>query len=618
MATNYNRRYGYNSVRANDVFDSDIDKLRSKDVGLYPKLTILFKRGFGLRYVPEPEELDAPTKKKHSEYIQTQFAKATYDHYVRATTVEVDRLKTFEDFIAMDYTPEISSALDIYADESLTKSETGEILKVECDNSRVKKVLENLFNDILDIDHNLWYWTRNMCKFGNHYILLDVQPDKGVCGFLPLPVKEIRREEAYDGNINSVKFMWDHQNLEFDSWQIAHFRLLDKMDKYPYGTAVIESSRLIWKQLTLAEDAMLIYRVTRAPERRVFYIDVGNIDPKDVPNYIKTIKDQIKRTPVVDQTTGNVDKKYNTMAIDEDFFIPRRNDKNSEVDSLPGASNLDEIADIEYLQNKLFASLKVPKAYLTFDEQINAKATLASEDFRFARTINRVQQSLITTLINIAITHLWSIGFRDKEHITGFDIELTNPSTQTDLEKIEIYSEKANVFSTMWNESTLSPVSYVWAMENIFGFSEDEIRLIIKQQHLEGKIKLEIEKASGGGQEEGMGMQAGFEGGEQPAAGGGSSFQDQGGNELPSTPPEGQEYVDAETGEVVESLIRTLGELRDKQKSVSKSMIDKQKRMIVNSLSYDGTVRMLQTLDENLKLKQGTYDIKFGNGHSNN
>jgi hypothetical protein len=604
------KKVGSNSVRTrDDVFSTTNTNIKSPDVGLFPKLTLLFKRGFGQKYIVDPEKYDAPTTSRQKEYLKTQFEKATYDHYLRATTLEVDRLKTYEDYLIMDYTPEIHSALDIYADESLTKNEDGIVLDIKTDNERIKLILENLFNDVLDIDHNLWHWTRNMCKYGNHFLLLDVQPGRGVVGHLPLPINEMRREEAYDGMVNSVKFLWDAQNLEFDSWQVAHFRLLNNMDKYPYGTAAIESARLIWKQLTLAEDSMLIYRITRAPERRVFYIDVGNIDPGDVGEYIKSIKNQIKRTQAVHQQTGNIDHKYNTMAVDEDFFIPRRGDKNSEIDTLPGASNLDEIADIEYLQNKMFAALKVPKAYLTFDEQINAKATLSSEDFRFARTINRVQQAVIATLTNIAVTHLWTLGFREKGHLTEFELSLTNPSTQTEIEKFELYEQKASVFSSLWDESTLSPTSYVWGMQNIFGFSDDEIKLILKQQFLEGKMKLEIETVSQGESGE---MDQPQPGAATGAASGG--FVDDQGEALPEDPPEGYEYVDPDTGEVVESrafddLIKSLGEMRKLTNNRGKTSVKQNKRLLVNSLSYDNTIHMLANLDEKIKREDGKIDI---------
>jgi len=571
-----------------DLFDApDRSDLSSTNLDLPSKLTLLFKRGFGQRYVAKPKQLDAPTTHKHQEYLKSQFAKATYDHYVRATTLEVDRRKSFEDYTVMDYTPEIASALDIYADESLTQDEYGNVLKITCENNRIKTILENLFEDILDIDHNLWQWTRQMCKYGNHFLLLDVQPNLGVAGFLPIPTEEVRREEAYDGDVNSIKYIWDAQNIMFDSWQIAHFRMLSNMATFPYGTSQLESARLVWKQLQLAEDAMLIYRITRAPERRVFYIDVGNIDPGDVSQYISDMKNAMKRTPVVNEQTGGIDFKYNSMAVDEDFFIPRRGDKNSEIDTLPGASNLDDIGDIEYIQAKLFASLKIPKAYLTFDDQINAKATLSSEDFRFARTINRIQQAMIATLTNIAVVHLYAMGFRDKEHLTGFELELTNPSTQTEIEKMEIWEQKASVFGALWDETTLSPISFVWGMQNIFDFTDDEVKKILEQQFLEGKMKLEIEKAGGNDPMGGMGDE-GMEGGQ---------FQDEEGNPLPDDPPEGKSYVDSESGEAIgehiTNIMKTISHDKEKEVKYNKSLIN-------NSMSYDNTIKMLKHLDENL------------------
>jgi hypothetical protein len=314
------------------------------------------------------------------------------------------------------------------------------------------------------------------------------------------------------------------------------------------------------------------------------------------------------------------------MAVDEDFFIPRRNDKNSEISTLPGASNLDDIGDITYIQAKLFAALKIPKAYLTFDDKINAKATLSSEDFRFARTINRIQQAVLATLNNLAIIHLYALGFREKEHITGFKLELTNPSTQTDIEKLEIWQSKASTFAAMWNESTLSPISYVWGMKNIFDFSEDEIRSILEQQFLEGKMKLDIQKASGSDPESMIGAAQGAggqPGGATTAKRGDGTDGAIGQNQLPKkTPAKKEEKPTTLNG----SPDKPESEKKPKKKPFKKGTIDMDEsevseyintllesvvgrqttkpptnsHLIKNSLSYDNTVRMLQSLDENI------------------
>ena len=595
--------YFYKAGQSKGVFDTGSGDLKDKQLDLPAKLSILFKRGLGGQYVRKQNDLDPPLKQKHKQFIQAQFAKATYDHYIKIMTVETDRLRSFEDFNSMDYTPEISSALDIYADESMTKNEYGEILEIITDNQRIKSVLENLFFDVLDIEHNLWHWIRTTCKYGNNFLLLDVQENKGIVGFMEFKANEIRREEAYDGDINSIKFVWDQQNQIFDSWQIAHFRLIEDQRRLPYGTSSLESTRLIWKQLQLAEDAMLVYRTTRAPERRVFYIDVGNIDPSDVGQYINSIKNQIKRTPQVTESTGNIDHKYNSMAVDEDFFIPRRNDKNSEIDTLPGASNLDEIADIEYLQAKMFASLKIPKAYLTFDEDINAKATLSSEDFRFARTINRIQQSILTTLNQIAVIHLFSLGFRDKDQLTEFELVLNNPSTQGDIDKMEIWSQKADLFRTMWDPDTFSPVSWVWCMKNIFNFNDQEIKSIAKQQYLEGKMNMKIQGASQGFKVDKDGLPV-----EEPMEDFGveDTGQDMGDQELdtatePTEPTEPTQNTDEENADSQFESYWTHMLALSKDVNTNSNSIKNNKILINNSLSYDNTDKMLKRLDEKLK-----------------
>lgn len=1036
--------------QAQDVFPSKAGTdIRDKQLDLPSKLTILLKRGMGKRYYVDPKKLDAPIKQQHKQYLKDQFLKATYDKYIRSISLEIDRRKSFEDYTTMNYTPEISSALDIYADECLTKNEYGEVVHIECENPRIKEVLENLFNDVLGVEHNLWGWTRNTCQYGNHFLLLDIQPGNGVVGFLPLPVGEIRREEAYDGKIGSVKFIWDTNNTIFDNWQVAHFRLLSDIKKEPYGTSSLEAGRVIWKQLQLAEDAMLIYRITRAPERRIFYIDVGNIKPDDVADFIKKIKDEVKRTPTVDATTGNIDFKYNPMAVDEDFFIPRRGDKNTEIETLPGAclsldtkiplldgtieplekvinrfnngekmwvysinqqtkeicpapiswagvtrkntevlritldngesiictpdhkfptwsrgmcgasdlcvndslvsfnkktnimyedrdyeqvynhgsnswvythrlvndhvcleelqlsdgireerkiihhvdlnrfnncpenlrimgskdhfvlhsrlgkiavnrlwdkfygdskyrekfrknmsvaskkahanmdpkvkekmyrdisksvsltmgnysedehnnlvkkctkagkmamaalnkrlnldsdfkkeitkkrsdgikktfstkeykgilsksskkkwedddyrnkclknqntvfstkllnlfvdfykdsgfnfyaaiekanndnvfmgefyrlnsnvrsslfdpnkfsltnaekmirhfnysgrrefkenvkefnhkiakiewlderidtgtitvdgghtitdnhtfalacgvftknSNLDEISDIEYLQQKMYSSLKIPKAYFSDESDINSKATLAGQDFRFARTINRMQQAILGTLTQIAILHLFSLGFREKEQLTGFELELTNPSTISELEKLEMWEKKASIFKAMWDSQELSPISFVWGSKEIMGFNDDQTKAIIKQQYLEGKIAAKFAEVASpqppmaeGGEEE-----APEEGAEQ-------EFVDDSGESLPPEPPEGKAYVDAETGEVIESLDKRLSRfLFEHNKAFGK------KKNAINNKALVNNTFLFANMEDIIKEMEDKYEV---------
>ena len=236
--------------------------------------------------------------------------------------------------------------------------------------------------------------------------------------------------------------------MDFNPWEIAHFRLLGDDRRLPYGTSMLEKARRIWKQMLLSEDAMLVYRVVRAPERRVFKIYVGNIDDKDVDAYVQKVANKFKRSQLVDQKTGQVDLRYNTLAVDQDYFVPVRDPNTpSPIDTLPGASNLDQIADIEYIQKKLLTALRVPKAFLGFEEAAGEGKNLSLLDIRFARTINRIQQSMVQELNKIAIIHLFILGFHDE--LNNFTLNLTNPSTQGEMLKVEQWKEKVLLYKDL-------------------------------------------------------------------------------------------------------------------------------------------------------------------------
>jgi len=385
------------------------------------------------------------------------------------------RRELFRDYDAMDNDPIISSALDIYADECTLKNEFGEVVQIKSKNEKIKEILENLFYDILNIEFNLWSWTRNMVKYGDFFLLQEIQPGVGIINVRPLPVYELERIENTDpNNSNYVKFKLNHDPAgkgEYENYEVVHFRLLSDTNFLPYGKAMIENGRRIWKQVSLMEDAMLIHRIMRAPDKRVFKIDIGNIPPQEVDNYMQKIITKMKKTPFVDKKTGDYNLKYNIQNLTEDFFLPvRGGDSGTEIDSL-GGLEYTAIDDIDYLKNKLFAALKIPKAYLGYDENVNGKATLAAEDVRFARTIERIQRTLISELTKIAVTHLAAQGI-DGPEMVDFELDLVNPSTIYEQEKVNLWSEKVRLVSDI---QQLNMVSKDWAYKNIFNFSEDEV-----------------------------------------------------------------------------------------------------------------------------------------------
>ena len=406
------------------------------------------------------------------------------------------RLALFKDYESMDSDPIISSALDIYSDESTMKGEYGQVITIKSENENIKEILHNLFYDIMNVEFNLWPWVRNMVKYGDFFLYLDISDKYGITNVVPLSPYEVVRAEGEDPEnpyytkfyLESIEGANPHfgqktnngKKVEFENFQIAHFRLANDSNFLPYGKSMVESTRKIWKQLTLMEDAMLIHRIMRAPSKRVFKIDIGNIPPAEVDNYMQRIINKMKKTPFIDESTGEYNLKYNIQNLTEDFFMPvRGGDSGTEINEL-GGIDYDSTEDIEYLKNKLLASLRVPKAFLGFDENVGGKATLAAEDVRFARTIERIQRIIVSELTKIAVVHLYSQGYTDAD-LVNFELDLASPSTMYEQEKIELWGQKVTLARDMINDKIL-PTN--WVYDNIFNFSSDE-KIEIENQIIE-------------------------------------------------------------------------------------------------------------------------------------
>ena len=444
---------------------------------------------------------------QQSVFLNNQWAKIENNLYTQAIYYEPNRIASFYDYESMEFTPEISTALDIYSEESTTPNQDGYLLQIYSESKRIKSILVDLFVNNLDINTNLPMWVRNTCKYGDNFVYLKLDTEKGVTGCIQLPNIEIERLErgmesrtvnaTPNPNDKGLRFNWKVKDMEFNTWEIAHFRLLGDDRKLPYGTSMLEKARRIWKQLVLAEDAMLIYRTSRAPERRVFKVFVGNMDDKDVEAYVQRVANKFKREQVVDSKTGNVDLRFNQMAVDQDYFVPVRDvTQTMPIETLAGASNLSEIADIEYIQKKLLTALRIPKAYLGFEEVLGDGKNLSLLDIRFARTINKIQKAIIAELNKIAIIHLFLLGFEDELH--NFTLGLTNPSKQADLLMIDVWKEKVTLYKDMVAEipKSIQPTSATWAKKHIFGFSDEDIKLEVQQIRLERAVSAELDNTA--------------------------------------------------------------------------------------------------------------------------
>ena len=399
------------------------------------------------------------------------------------------RVQIYADYEAMDTDPIIASALDIIADECTLKNTQGDVIQIRSADENIQKSLYSLFYDILNVEFNLWFWIRNMCKYGDFFLKLEIAEKYGVYNVIPFSAYNIVRLEGTNPhNPSEVIFKYDptaalgatagystsYQNTDlgitFYNYEMAHLRLIGDINYLPYGRSYLEPARKLYKQYVLMEDAMMVHRLTRAPQRRIFYVNVGAIPPAEVENYMQRMISKMKRTPLIDGKTGQYNLNYNVQNMLEDFFIPvRGNDQSTRIDNAPPLE-YNGIEDINYLLNKMFAALKIPKAFLGYEKDLTGKATLAAEDIRFARTIERIQRIVISELTKIALVHLYAHGY-DDESLTNFEISLTTPSIIYEQERVALMKEKMDLAAQMMENSFL-PTD--WIYDKLFQFSEEE------------------------------------------------------------------------------------------------------------------------------------------------
>jgi len=400
-------------------------------------------------------------------------AQGSYGGYDSNHYSQQSRMQLYTDYEMMDKDPIISSALDIYSDESSLADQFGEILTIKTNKTPIQKVLHNLYYDILNIDFNMWPWIRNLCKYGDFYLKLDIADGLGILNARPLSAYEIERLEEFNEETGEyeIKFRHSYSELdEYDVFEIAHFRMISDSNFLPYGRSMLEGARQEFQKLMMLEDAMLIHRIMRAPEKRIFKIDIGNIPPNEVDSFMETIINKMKKVPYIDKNTGNYNLKFNLNNMLEDYYLPvRGGNSQTQIDTLPGME-FTGIDDIEYVKNKMMAALKIPKPFLGYDEGVEGKTTLASMDIRFARTIERIQKIVVSELVKIGIIHLYSQGY-EGEDLVGFELELTAPSIIYDQQKVALMNEKIQLAVAMKDSKLLSD-KYIY--EFIFNMSEEQ------------------------------------------------------------------------------------------------------------------------------------------------
>ena len=515
----------------------------NRDSQLFRALTRLFSGPI----VSYRSESGRKIRKQHLDKFSTRFKSASGQQFKKQSYNPLDtiaanaianqqRSERYMDFDQMEYMPELASSLDIYADEMTTFSALSPMLNIKCRNDEIKAVLNILYHNIMNLEHNLFGWCRTMCKYGDLVLYLDIDDEMGIQSTISIPLQEMERLEGLDAtNPNYVQYQWNSAGMTFENWQIAHFRILGN-DKYaPYGTSVLEPVRRIWRQLTLMEDAMMAYRIVRSSERKVFKIDVGAIPPQEVEQYMQNIVTKLKRHTIVNKDTGRIDLRYNPMSIEEDYYIPVRAGSVTDIQSIAGGQNTTAIDDVKYLRDKMFSGLKIPQSYLTMGEGATEdKTTLATKDIRFARTIQRLQRSVIHELEKVGIIHLYTLGYRG-EDLLNFKLALNNPSKIAELQELEHWKTKFDIAAS----ATEGYFSRRWVADNIFGMSHEEFLRNQREQYYDRKHDTALEGVAeavsdikngsgldlGGGEEGGLDLGGADEGGELDLGG------DEGGDE---------------------------------------------------------------------------------------
>jgi hypothetical protein len=483
---------GSNKMRRKNNIKNEDSQLFKSLTRLFSGPLVNFKQQAQLRY--KRRQLN---KFDFNSASGKQFQKTSYNPFDSIQSnimANQTRAERYSDFDQMEFTPEIASTLDIYADEMTTHSSMTSMLHIKSPNQEIRSILETLYYDVLNVEFNLFGWCRTMVKFGDMFLYLDIDDKLGVKSAIGLPSPEVERLEGEDKtNPNYVQFQWNSGGITFEAWQIAHFRILGQ-DKYaPYGTSVLEPARRIWRQLNLMEDAMMAYRIVRAPDRRVFYIDVGNVAQDDVEQMMLKVQAQMKRNMIVDQNTGRIDLRYNPMSIDEDYFIPIRGQSNTKIDTLAGGSFVGDIDDVKYLRDKLFSALKVPQSYLTREENAEDKTTLAQKDIRFARTVQRLQRVIVAELEKIGIIHLFTLGYRN-EDLLNFSLSLNNPSKISELQELEHWKTKFEVAS----QAKEGFFSKRWLAEHVFNMTEHDFKKMQREIYYDKIFEKSLEGAAAG------------------------------------------------------------------------------------------------------------------------
>ena len=415
-------------------------------------------------------------------------------NFQRFKNIQQSDIINYNDYIAMDATfPIIKAALDIYSEEATCEGIDGQVLIINSENKKIKEELETLFFKVLKLNYNSHQYIRNTCKYGNTYCYIDCDEINGIKELIYLPNKDVRINNY---NLNE-QLKYNYFGNEIEPWQIVHWKNIEDLETFPYGTSILKPIVETWRRVVLMREALIIYRITRAPSRYLFKIDVTGLEQEEAERFVNDVQKNTSKQPLIDYKTGTINYAYNSLGIEENVYVPVDENSQTNVESLEGASNLDQVEDYKIIKDDLFAGLKIPKAWLTFEENLNSKSTLAGEDARFSRTTMKIQRQYIEGLTHLAIVHLYLKGYTEEE-LEDFEIKMFHPNTGLKQEQIELMKSKIDLFSSVWDKDNegLNIMSYSEAAKQILDLPEEEIKQNIKLQFAEKKLIKKLKSLS--------------------------------------------------------------------------------------------------------------------------
>lgn len=456
-------------------------------------------------------------------------------------TFAQDRKGRYILYDEMDKMEFIHRGLELISDDGSQQNSEGNVIKITSNEETIKESLENLLLKRLDFNTNLWNIIYDTSKKGDCFF--EVIPDsyekpRKIMRLKYLEPEKVERIEV-NGKLFYFKYITEKKTIDLDTgrkekeeiieyrlqpWQILHFKVMDDKEYLPYGGSLLKAGAKTYRRLSLLEDLMLVYRISRAPERRVFYVDVGNLTPIEAKSFLTKLKNSYRSQPIIDEN-GNLNTKANVLSITSDIFIPtREGNQSTRIEPLAGGVALTEIKDVDYFKDKILRTMNIPAAYLG-ETADRSRGSLSNLDINFSKFIERIQKQISQGINKICALELFFNGYK-KEDLQNFTIEITPPSNIKEMSEVEVYNQKINLISTL-QATNLFPNK--WILKNILKLSDKEINDILLYKKIEsGQMNTDGTMTLGGGMgglegTPGMGQTPGMEG--MPVG---------------ATPPEGQ------------------------------------------------------------------------------